>query len=244
MPSATSSHKFKAFRRFNDPEVQHLARLRRRVSAPVRALFDGEGLPNLIAHALIRHRAIDLKEVLESFEFFERVRRRLRRPHMSDLCCGHGLTGMLFAVFEPTVEQVTLVDRKRPDSHAVIRDVVAEFAPWIKPKLRYIEARLEQVTPTLKTGTAVLAVHACGARTDRAIDAALALDGPIAAMPCCYSQTAPLAPRAIRKHLGRPASSDIHRTYRLEAAGYQVDWSSIPECITPMNRIIVAWQPS
>ena len=48
----------------------------------------------------------------------------------------------------------------------------------------------------------------------------------------------------MHKALGRALATDIHRTYRLEAAGYQVDWSAIPRAITPMNRIMVAWYPN
>lgn len=235
---------FKAFRRFNDPALARLAGLRRRIASDDAHIFGGDGLPDRIAAALVRRRAIDLKEIFESFEVFERTRRRLRRAHVVDACAGHGLTGMLYAVFEPRVESVTLVDMSRPQSHAIVRECIGAVAPWAVEKTRYLEQKLQHVEPEIAHGAAVVAVHACGVRTDRAIDLALAVGGPIAALPCCYSRTATSAPRAFHKALGREVATDVHRTYRLEGAGYQVDWHSIPEVITPMNRLIVAWHPA
>jgi len=42
--------------------------------------------------------AIDAKEFFEAVEFYARVRKRVRRPVMLDLACGHGLVGELYAV--------------------------------------------------------------------------------------------------------------------------------------------------
>ena len=38
--------------------------------------------------------AIDYKEFFESVEFYERVRKRVRRPVMIEMACGHGLAGV------------------------------------------------------------------------------------------------------------------------------------------------------
>lgn len=62
-------------------------------------------------------------------------------------------------------------------------------------------------------------------------------------MPCCYYGTASKAPRAIRQALGADLTTDIERTYRLEEAGYRVEWSYIPRAITDKNRILVASRP-
>ena len=60
----------------------------------------------------------------ESVEFFTHVRKKWRqnvkrRPassHVVDVCCGHGFTGLLFAIFERECTLVTLLDRQRPNS--------------------------------------------------------------------------------------------------------------------------------
>ena len=87
----------------------------------------------------------------------------------------------------------------------------------------------------LEAGTSIVAVHACGVRTDACIDVALATGGHVAVMPCCYNKNGP-GPEG----LGHALATDVHRTYRLEAAGYWVPSSLIPEVITPMNRVLVA----
>lgn len=239
-PTMHSDASFKAFRRFNDKTLHLMTGQRARLSERGLHHFAGEGLPDKLARALARRRALPAKELFESFELFERVRRRLRRTQVVDLCCGHGLTGMLFAVFEPRVEQVVLVDQRRPESHATVLDAVAEVAPWAVEKITYLEQRLQRVRTDLTAGCAVVAVHACGVRTDRCIDLALALQSPVALVPCCYAQTAASAPRSIRRALGAELATDVHRTYRLEAAGYRVDWLAIPRAITHKNRVLLA----
>lgn len=236
---AQAPRSFKAFRRFNDPDLALVAGRRVRLEPSMAELFPGNGLPARLARALAQRKALPVKELFESFEFFERVRRRLRAPVVADLCCGHGLTGMLFAVFEPTVECVVLVDQRRPDSVDALLDALAEVAPWAPPKIRYDEARTGVAARELQPGASVVAVHACGAQTDRALETAVTLGGSVALMPCCYHRTADRAPRAVRDALPADLATDIDRTYRLEAAGYDVDWTGVPPAITACHRILV-----
>ena len=58
------------------------------------------------------------------------------------------------------------------------------------------------------------------------------------------AQTARTAPRALRAALGAVLTTDIDRTYRMEQAGYEVDWSEIPASITPMNRVLLGIMPA
>jgi len=234
---------FKAYRRFNDPALWPLTRLRHRLGPRALPYFDSDGLPDRFARALADRQAIDLKELFESAEMFERVRRRLRAPHVADLCCGHGLTGVLFAMYERRVERVTLIDQRRPGSFDAVLEAAVSVAPWVADKVEYREIPLARAGEAIGPGTSVVAVHACGVRTDRCLEAGIATGGPIAVMPCCYAQTAGRAPPALRRALGRILATDVDRTYRLTAAGFQVGWSVIPHPITPMNRILVARRP-
>lgn len=197
-----------------------------------------------VVGALAEHKAIKVKEVLESFETFERVRRRLSAPRVADLCCGHGLTGLLFAVYERELEEVVLLDRRKPPKADRIVDAICEVAPWVRDKVRWVEGKVASAAQHLSPGTSVVAIHACGARTDRALDAAVAVGGHVAVIPCCYTRTAKDAPRALREALGVELTADIERTYRLERSGWTVSWTSIPEAITPMNRLLVARAPA
>lgn len=191
------------------------------------------------AIALAARRAVPVKELLESAEFYMRVRRRVRAQTMADLCAGHGLVGVLFAIFERSVESVILIDRRKPASFSKVLDAAIEVAPWVADKVRYVEAPLENSVEHLPDGVGMVAVHACGVRTDRCLALAVARRGPIAVMPCCYAQTAKPAPRALQVALGAELATDVDRTYRLERAGYTVDWSAIPEAITSMGRVLI-----
>ena len=92
----------------------------------------------------------------------------------------------------------------------------------------------------LLPGTTVVAAHACGKLSDRCIDVAIGLRGSVAVMPCCYHVKHAEGPDVLTAKLGFRTAIDVHRTYRLHAAGYHVRWGAISEAITPMNRIIVA----
>lgn len=214
--------------------------MRARFAEHADELFPSEGLPDRLARALLKARTVSLKELLESFEFVGRVRRRLRAPVMADLCCGHGLTGIVFAAFERQVTRVVLLDQREPDSAARLLAAASEVTPWVNDKVERVTADVRRAHEVLEPHTALLAVHACGRRTDHCLDVAIALDAPIAAMPCCYRYTVRGSPRALHRGLGAELATDVHRTYRLEAAGYEVDWSAIPAAISPKNRIIVA----
>ena len=233
---------FKVFPQFNQPELAALANTKARVDRRCLPAFQGPGIANRIVRELAETRAIHLKEVLESFEFHRRTRKRIRGSNVADLCCGHGFTGLLFAT-EKQVEQVTLIDQRRTKSFDVALACVVKVMPEVRDKIRYIEANINEAASHLEEGTHCIAVHACGEATDLCIDTALAVNGRIAVMGCCYSKMGRNIPPALRKGLGIHLAVDVERTHRLHSAGYQVDWSAIPEAITPMNRILIAWKP-
>lgn len=234
---------FRIFRGFNDESLKWAARSTFRLDHKSAPSFRGDPMAMRIVRALAARRAINVKETLESFETFSRIRRRLRAPKVADVCCGHGLTGLLFAAIEREVEEVVLLDRQKPPKADLVVDAVCEAAPWAREKIRWVEAPIERGRDHLEPETSVVAVHACGVRTDRAIDLTFAVNGHLAAIPCCYNQTAKQAPRALRDALGAQLATDVHRTYRLEAEGWRVEWGAIPEAITPMNRVLVAHAP-
>jgi hypothetical protein len=231
--------RFKAFRRFNaDPPPIHLDS-RSRPGDWALAWFASDGMEDRLARALLRARAVPFKEMLEAFEFFERARRHVRAPVVADLCCGHGLVGMLYGVFHRDVDRVLLVDRTRPESVDRTLAALAEVAPWLPSKVVFETTELAEAT--LPTGTATLGVHACGRATDAVIDRALSVGGPIALLPCCHPRSGVPGPPTLAQHLGHEVATDVARTYRLEAAGYATRWTTIPASITPMNRVVLAW---
>lgn len=206
--------------------------------------FDGDTMSAKLARAVCRADCLPVKEFFESVEFFSRVRRKLRSAAVADLCCGHGFTGILFALFEPRVETVFLVDRKRPAAHEAILDAVADAFPWVRDKVDYREITIRGARGFLPRRTSVVAIHACGNKTDHCIDLGIRVDGSVAVMPCCYSRRRFQGSPALDRALGIATAFDIHRTYRLEQAGYRVRWEEVPGAITDMSRILMATKGS
>jgi len=237
---SNQSVKFRVFPGF-DGDLAWAARSRFRLdrkAAPHLRSPDPRVRP--IVEALAERRAINIKEVLESFETWARTRRRVRSRVMADLCCGHGLTGLLFAALEPKVERVVLLDRRKPPKADLLLEAIVEAAPAAREKVAWVEAPVQRAADHLPPGASIVAGHACGTRTDRAIDAAVAVEAPsLALVPCCYDQTAKQAPKALRGALGAQIATDVARTYRLEDAGWSVAWAAIPRAITPMNRVLI-----
>jgi len=235
-----SDDRFRAFPQFDQPELSKHARSRQRFGDLLGSLFPASHFKERVAKALVEQRAVNLKELLESFEFHHRVRRRVRAPIVADLFCGHGLTGLIFAMAEKSVERVILVDKRRPPSFTKMHDIICELAPWVRDKVEYREQLVEAAN--LPAGTTVLAVHACGPRTDLAIETAAKCKGALALMPCCYRSAARPGPRVLLEALGTERAIDVDRTYRIERLGLQVDWASIPAAVTPMNRVLIGWR--
>jgi hypothetical protein len=85
---------------------------------------------------------------------------------------------------------------------------------------------------------AVVSSHACGALTDRILQAAAAGRAPVAVLPCCHDlETCDAGPLA--GWLDGPLAIDTMRAVRLEATGYQVRTQTIPSSITPKNRLLI-----
>ncbi|MBT5709243.1 SAM-dependent methyltransferase [bacterium] len=201
--------------------------------------FDSDRLGDKLVRALAIDEVIPVKEILESCEFFERVRKEIRAETIADLCCGHGLLGILFAVFERRTKHVILIDTTEPPCHNKLLKQVAQIAPWIQDNVQFKMGPIDSVQQIPHKNTSIVSSHACGMLTDECIEAAVSINGSVAVMPCCYPRNQCPAPRALQFALGHEVAFDVDRTYRLENANYHVRWTSIPKQITPMNRIII-----
>jgi len=207
-------------------------------TAQFQRFFDDGTLQSKFLKRLGEEQFLPIKEVLECFEYFARIRKRVRASEVCDLCCGHGLLGILFAMFEKSVERVYLVDKTEPPSRQKLISITKEVAPWTAEKLHNKAVKISTESEWLNKGMAVVSAHACGKLTDLCIDIALKAEGNLAILPCCYPKKACQAPQALQLNLGFETAFDVDRTYRLESNGYQVRWDSIPAAISPMNRII------
>jgi hypothetical protein len=229
---------FRLFKQYDGPAGARALKRRILLRPKHAEHFAGEGLPAQFARALCEEQALSLKELLEAFEFFQVVREYTAAPHVADVCAGHGLVGVLFALFERKVDTVTLVDRQQPMSYERILAAADRVGPWARDKLTFQKTTLKNAD-ALPPGTSVIAVHACGLRTDRAMDLAIQVEGAFACLPCCRPHRRYPSPDVLKRELGGDLAVDVHRTYTLERAGYRVRWKTIPETITPMNRVLI-----
>ncbi|GAB5402716.1 MAG: hypothetical protein Aurels2KO_09470 [Aureliella sp.] len=230
---------FRYLRQFNSAEYAKKAACRDRLRQSDTRWFPGDYLSSVFARELCKQRAMPFKEVLESFEFFACVRNRIRSKSVADLCCGHGLVGILFAMLQRDVEQVLLLDKTRPSSFDLVLRAAEAVAPWTAEKVRYVETPLKKALKHLSEETAILGVHACGAKTDKCIEHAISLNSPIALLPCCRRHRSHESPECLKNVLGADVAIDVDRTYRLHAAGYRIRWDKIPPLITEMNRVLI-----
>ncbi len=230
---------FRFLKQFNDPANAKGVDRRRRVAPSDAVDFPGDGLADRFARELCAHRATVFREIVEAFEFFALARKHVRAPVVADLCGGHGLVAALFVMFEPTVDRALVLDRRRPGSFDRILAAAAATAPWTAGRIDYVEAQLRNASKRIPPTAGLVAVHACGEKSDRVIDLAIATRMPVALMPCCHPVGTSAAPPALKQALGALAV-DVDRTYRLEAAGFHVRWSSVSPEITRMNRVILA----
>lgn len=236
-----SSTRLKAFPQLDLATLPVDPHSRSRTGTTARPLFSGDRLNEKLARALIDARVLPFKELLESFEVFEHIRRRVRGPTVVDLCCGHGLVGMLYGIHHRDVQAVHLVDRTRPPSVDAILAALAPVVPWLPPKVRFSEADIHAVE--IREDAVLLGVHACGVATDAVLDRAIAGGHAVGVLPCCHPKRSLPGPATLGAALGVPLATDVHRTYRLDAAGYRTRWTQLPAAITPMNRVIAAWRP-
>ncbi|MCB9908565.1 MAG: hypothetical protein H6830_12665 [Planctomycetes bacterium] len=235
---------FRLLKQFEEGRPARLLERRMRVRPKDGVHFEGEGLANRFGQALCEEQATSIKEILEAFEFFQAVRKFVLRPHMADICSGHGLVGILFALFERKVESVTLIDQAQPGSYARILAAADRIGPWAREKVHFRISPLRDAETVVQggdlvPGTGLLGVHACGSLTDQILEWAIRLEGPLAVLPCCRQHRQHAAPEVLKRELGGDLAIDVHRTYALDHAGYQVRWKKIPEVITPMNRVLI-----
>lgn len=239
-PSETvASQPFRFLKQFNDRAFAKKTSCRDRLRISDARWFPGDYLSSVFARAMCARRAMPFKEVLESFEFYACVRKKIKAAQVADLCCGHGLVGILFAMFERDVERVVLLDQVRPPSFDQVMAAAQSVAPWTEGKVHYIEGPLKGALDHVEQGTAILGVHACGKKTDHCIAHAIEISGPIALLPCCRRHRPHPAPDCLKQALGADVAIDVDRTYTLHQAGYHVRWDQIPQSITNHSRVLV-----
>jgi hypothetical protein len=206
-------------------------------------LFPAQNLRDRVARAVCDARCLARRELFESWSFVDRARRHLDADVVWDLGAGHGLVAMLLAILEPELREVRAVDRRKPPSFAKLR---AALEPAFGPRLAkvvYDERAIDRLEPPGER-IFVTAVHACGRRTDDAIDLALAARSSVALLPCCHDASIHALPGALLGRWSKRDAVDLTRIFRLEAAGYRTLSRRVDDGVTACADAIIGLAPA
>jgi hypothetical protein len=198
----------------------------------------GDTLFARLARAVCEAECLPRKEFFEAWETARRTRRVMRGGSVLELAAGHGLLSAMLVILDDTAPRAVCVDVERPKSHRRLMAVLTERWPRLKGRIEYREERLEDVCAT--RDDLVISVHACGVLTDRVIDVARNARARLAVLPCCHDLNR-CDTGSLTGWMDGPLAVDAARVARLRSAGYRVSTATIPDDITPKNRLLLAW---
>jgi hypothetical protein len=198
-------------------------------------------------------KAVEVAAMLGEIE--RAIRRQARRSPivLVDAAAGKAYLGLLAArlVLEPLgrpAEVITI--EKDPRRVALSRKALERLQTPIVVECRTADVADPAAWP--KQASLVTALHACGAAADAIIEGTVTSGARMLLLvPCCTSAAVPGASRALRESeaAGVPlpapvrrrwiqARVDAQRTWRLEAAGYQVEVVEfVGATVTPHNLL-------
>ncbi len=210
---------------------------RARLTRHTVADFAGDTLFDAVGRVVSEAECLPRKELFEAWAVAKRVNRRVRGRPVLDLAAGHGLLAYLLLLLDPTASGARCVDRRRPESAGLLEAALVARWPRLAGKVAWEERDLAGVQATGEE--LVASVHACSTLTDRVLDVALAARAPVAVLPCCQS-LGKCDTGGLEAWIDGQVAVDAVRALRLRAAGYRVHLMTIPEEITPQNRLIIA----
>jgi hypothetical protein len=193
-----------------------------------------------VARVVCEAECLPRKELYESWEFARRVRRRLRGGTIVDMAAGHGLVAILMLLLDDRSERALVVDRRIPDSAGALLAAFERQYPRLTGRIELRECELEDVPVTREYH--VVSAHACGPLTDAVLDRAIGARASVAVLPCCQAE-AKCDTGGLLGWVDSALAIDVTRANRLRAAGYQIITQTIPDTITPKNRLLIGLAP-
>lgn len=198
--------------------------------------FPGDSLFDRLARVVCGAACLPRKELFEAWEVGKRIRRRMRGGRIIDVAGGHGLLAWVLLLLDDSSPGAVVVDPRKPASFERLEAAIVARWPRLEGRVTYAERKLGD--EDLGAGDLLCGVHACGPLTDRVLDIAIAARCRVAALPCCHS-----VDRCDLGDLGGwlpvPLAVDATRVARLRGAGFDVHTMTIPEDITPENRLLL-----
>jgi len=197
--------------------------------------FPGASLFDRLARAVCHAACLPRKELYEAWEMARRVRRAFRGGRIVDLAAGHGLLAHVLMILDNSSPQALIVDTTLPKSSSTLHEALVDAWPRLDGRLLFEESPLESIA--LSDDDLVVSAHACGALADLVLQRASTVRARVAVLPCCHNlaknQAGPLS-----GWVDGPLAVDVMRAVRLERRGYHVRTYTIPEKITPKNRLL------
>jgi hypothetical protein len=191
------------------------------------------------------------KKAVEATALLGELSRLGRDRLLVDAAAGKAYVGFLAAELLG-FERVAVIERDAARIRAC-REGAARLRARAAVELR--EGDVGDPTAWPEDPGAVVALHACGAASDRVIDAATGAGARwIFLVPCCYGAGVPFvaAAESQAERLGIPRQAEVRRRFvqslidaeralRLEAAGYETTVVPfVPPTITPHNLLFRA----
>ncbi len=199
-------------------------------------LFPGNTLFDKIARAVCRAGTLPRKELHEAWEVAKRVRRRYRGGRVLDLACGHGLLAHIMLILDDSSPTAIAVDKTIPLNAKKLSAALIDVWPRLNHRIVYKEALIQE-TPVL-FGDMVVSAHACGSLTDLIMDKAIEQHARVAVLPCCHNiKTSSTA--GLDGWMDKSLAVDTVRALRLSSKGYRIVTQTIPDTITPKNRLLM-----
>jgi len=198
--------------------------------------FAGETLFDRIGTAVCQAGCLPRKELFEAWEVARRTRRLFRGGRVVDLAGGHGLLAAIMLILDDSSSSALVVDTAIPESASKLAAALESAWPRLAGRISYVAQSLETVQ--LTADDVVVSSHACGSLTDVVIDRAIGAGARVAVLPCCHNLDQSNA-EDLTGWIDGALAIDVRRAERLRASGYRVWTQTIPEAITPKNRLLL-----
>ena len=198
--------------------------------------FPGDTLFDKLARAVCEAECLPRKELYEAWEVARRARRLFRGGRVVDLGGGHGLLAQAMLLLDDSSPTALVVDKTLPASSAKLHKVLVDAWPRLKDRVTFVSSSMDAVD-ILDTDI-VVSSHACGALTDRVLERAVAARARVAVLPCCHNldsgDTGELS-----GWVDGAMAIDLVRAVNLKQQGYRIWTQTIPEAVTPKNRLLL-----
>jgi hypothetical protein len=198
--------------------------------------FPGGTLFDCIARAVCSAGCLPRKELYEAWETARRTRRLFRGGRVVDLAGGHGLLAHVMLLLDDSSPSAIVVDKAVPASGARVHEALVAVWPRLSDRVAFIEQALDEIE--ILPADVVVSSHACGRLTDLVLDRAVAARARVGVLPCCHDLARSDAGE-LTGWVDGAMAIDIGRVWRLRQHGYRVWTQTIPDAITPKNRLLL-----